>query len=233
MKKYKSIIANMLLGSAIFFYACDGDDNKDSVDPEIEISVEDFSTSIDENPLNNAVLGTVTASTNTGDLTFTLTNENPNAALNIDPANGALSVADSALFDFEMNPLIAATVVSTVKQAIDSAIITITLNDLQESSVGLITENADFAPRSDAEVVTFRDKIWIIGGTNTTTNSDEVWSSTDGITWTNVQATGQFGHFSPRRDHSVVVFNDAIWVIGGRNNTTRFSDVWSSNDGVN
>lgn len=132
MKRYRSIIAKMLLGSVIFFYACNGDDNEDSVSPEIEISVEDFSTTTEENPLNNAVLGTVTASTNTGDITFSLTSENPDAAIDIDPTTGALSVADSALFDFEVNPTITATFSATVGERSETASITISLENIAD-----------------------------------------------------------------------------------------------------
>ena len=35
-----------------------------------------------------------------------------------------------------------------------------------------------------------------------------------------------------RNDHSSVVFNGRLWVIGGYDGTNRLNDVWSSEDGV-
>ncbi len=67
--------------------------------------------------------------------------------------------------------------------------------------------------------------------------ANDVWSSTNGATWT--RATGNAG-FSARNRHRSLVFNNKMWVIGGCSskygcyieNEVK-SDVWSSSDGVN
>ena len=77
--------------------------------------------------------------------------------------------------------------------------------------------------------VVFGGKIWVIGGENRGSKND-VWSSADGMNWT--QETNQ-GGFSARRYHSSVVFGSKIWIIGGGSGANPRNDVWSSADGVN
>ena len=66
--------------------------------------------------------------------------------------------------------------------------------------------------------------------TNETT--PEVWSSSDGATWTQLLANAPY---APRAGYRVIVHNNLVYVIGG---VTSFSsalaanDVWSSADGV-
>jgi fibronectin type 3 domain-containing protein/dihydrofolate reductase len=87
--------------------------------------------------------------------------------------------------------------------------------------------------------VVHNGKMWVIGGyldSNKFTN--DVWNSTDGVTWTQVKCNDEDG-FLARADHSSVVFNDGestkMWVIGGFNSLaspSALKDVWSSTDGV-
>jgi hypothetical protein len=58
---------------------------------------------------------------------------------------------------------------------------------------------------------------------------NDVWYSTDGVTWT--QATAAAG-WSLRANFTSVVFDNKIWVMGGTNGTTYYNDVWYSTDGV-
>lgn len=97
--------------------------------------------------------------------------------------------------------------------------------------------------RAGHSVTEFNGKLWLIGGEYrieiSFLNQDifyrDVWSSADGTHWT---STNQAAPFLGRRDHVAVVFNNRLWVIGGRNKANYFSsdalnDVWSSADGVN
>ncbi|MFA5266606.1 MAG: hypothetical protein WC379_01435 [Methanoregula sp.] len=91
---------------------------------------------------------------------------------------------------------------------------------------------AVFPPRAWHSTVVFRDRIWVIGGNRGTETEDlagDVWYSDDGILWQ--QATPS-AEFSPRADHSSFVYQDKMWVIGGRDNTGYISDVWNSGDGI-
>ncbi len=60
---------------------------------------------------------------------------------------------------------------------------------------------------------------------------NDVWYSEDGINWNIALASASW---SPREGHSVFVFKDKIWVIGGVDFLKRksFNDVWYSEDGV-
>ena len=74
----------------------------------------------------------------------------------------------------------------------------------------------------------------MLGGTDGKTRND-VWSSTDGETWTQVDAAAEW---KARGGYTSVVFNGKIWVMGGYNvlneeSIESFNDVWSSPDGSN
>ncbi|HXL73526.1 MAG TPA: hypothetical protein VN963_07885 [bacterium] len=87
-----------------------------------------------------------------------------------------------------------------------------------------------FSPRSDHTSVVFNNAMWVIGGDATGAYSPDLWSSTNGSTWTQA-APG--AHFSGRYDHTSLVYNGAMWVIGGISSGGFLNDVWSSPDGVN
>jgi hypothetical protein len=98
-----------------------------------------------------------------------------------------------------------------------------------------VTASAAFSPRSGHTSVVFNDKMWIIGGESQNLSgricNNDVWYSSDGVIW--IQATGSAA-FSPRSEHTSVVFDNKMWVIGGCNaNDQQFmkNDVWYSTDG--
>lgn len=101
------------------------------------------------------------------------------------------------------------------------------------------TADAGWSPRLAAGCVTFKDRMWILGGTENYYFGDEaslkndVWSSANGRDWE--LATGHAG-WSPRAYHQAVVLNDKIYVLGGGNYVAEYqahNDVWTSTDGVN
>jgi hypothetical protein len=99
------------------------------------------------------------------------------------------------------------------------------------------TENAAFAPRDGAGAVTFKNKMWLLGGWNPgdkvhfpTICNSEVWNSADGIKWNLVlkQAPWEGRHCA-----GYIVFKDRMFIVGGDCNQGHYqSDVWSSDDGV-
>ena len=108
------------------------------------------------------------------------------------------------------------------------------INDAWSSSDGVIwnelTSDAPFA-REDHQLVNFKDKLWLIGGSDSSSykSKNDVWSSADGITWNLEIAEAAF---SGRREHQVKVFADKLWLIGGRDvDGINQNDVWSSVDG--
>ncbi len=68
--------------------------------------------------------------------------------------------------------------------------------------------------------VVFDNKIWVIGGSFSPNPLNDVWSSTDGITWTEETASAEWG---ARISHRSVVFNNKIWRTGGDPN---IDEVW-------
>jgi leucine-zipper-like transcriptional regulator 1 len=81
------------------------------------------------------------------------------------------------------------------------------------------------------------DGIWVIGGIGPGNKLlNDIWSSADGEQWQQVNtSTG----FSARKGSCAVVFNDTLWVIGGRtqeggyrpDNSMDKNDVWYSSHG--
>lgn len=107
-------------------------------------------------------------------------------------------------------------------------------NDVWYSQLGgtweVATTSAAFSPRKGHCLLSFDNKIWLIGGYDGAYKND-VWYSSDGISWT--QATSSAA-FAPRYDHAAARIDDFMWVIGGSTEASPYNnDVWYSNDGVN
>jgi len=120
-------------------------------------------------------------------------------------------------------------------------------NDVWSSADGVTWTNilADsnatathFSRRMDFGAEVFNGAMWVIGGYGSGAGND-VWNSTDGITWNQVLANGPASptRFPGRWGHSTVVHNNLLWVIGGGTGpasgpTGAYTDVWNSPDGV-
>jgi len=90
----------------------------------------------------------------------------------------------------------------------------------------LVNDSISFGARSEHTSLAFDSKIWVIAGNLL----NDIWSSTDGISWTKVVDSTAF---SRRRSHASVVFNNEMWVIGGKDADRFQDDVWHSSDGIN
>lgn len=125
----------------------------------------------------------------------------------------------------------------------------------QQPAVNSAAGKALFAPRAGHQLVVFAaagqpTQLWLIGGQEDSSassdiiRSNDVWSSPDGIHWTEQTLNCPNDCFSARFDHQVVVFDPAeaegepdvqqqwLWLIGGDDGAVR-NDVWSSPDGIN
>ena len=96
--------------------------------------------------------------------------------------------------------------------------------------------------------VVFKNKIWILGGRahneagvsiRLTGVFNDIWSSSDGRTWTETTSGAQW---STRYDFATAVYDNKLWVIGGRGVVTGndgmgrvevFNDVWWTENGTN
>ncbi|NLJ34731.1 MAG: hypothetical protein GX358_00645 [candidate division WS1 bacterium] len=84
----------------------------------------------------------------------------------------------------------------------------------------LITEEAAFSPRDTAEPLVYDGKMWISNGYyhgNILTR--DLWSSTDGVTWTSVNEDTPYTGYS-----EMVAYDGKMWAIKG--------GVWTSTDGI-
>lgn len=131
-KALKFNILFLFLPLAIIFSCSNDDDRPEEI--EITISVEDLTLNVDEFPVTNYVLGRVHAETNRGSLRYTLQEQNPHDALLINESTGELLVKDSSLFNFDVNPIITATVKVSNEDIFENANITIHINEPQASA---------------------------------------------------------------------------------------------------
>lgn len=111
-------------------------------------------------------------------------------------------------------------------------------NDVWSSADGAdwvqATAHAPWAPRAYHAALSFRGKMWVFGGGNylpTYIGYNDVWSSDDGATWTQVTAHAPW---PPRIWFSAVVYRGCMWVLGGWSHepNKNYNDVWYTADGV-
>lgn len=125
-------------------------------------------------------------------------------------------------------------------------------NDVWASTDGAVWTNilpdqtpsaTQFSKRMDFGAEVYNGAMWVIGGYATSDNdANDVWTSTNGIVWTQVLANTNApgpNQFDGRWGHSTAVHNGLLWVIGGASGPPAASpvsdgksDVWSSPDGV-
>ncbi len=114
-------------------------------------------------------------------------------------------------------------------------------NDVWYSKDGIsweaATKEAAFPPRNRHTLTTFKDRMWVIGGAGSLTGDQDlkadVWVSGDGSNWASFLQNAPFGK---RADHTALVHDDKLWVIGGYVNGKPGNgfqnDVWYTEDGI-
>lgn len=92
-----------------------------------------------------------------------------------------------------------------------------------------VTTEAPWGSRTAHSCLIYGKSLLLIGGYQSVTTADltyknDVWSTSDGITWTKIAAVAVFpGRFY----HSSLVYKSKLWVIGGGDGTGVKNDVWS------
>jgi hypothetical protein len=111
-----------------------------------------------------------------------------------------------------------------------------------------VTMKAEFAPRDGAGALSFKGRMWLLGGWNPIAAqreffpricNNEVWSSRDGLKWTLVkpnsfkdQSFNATADWEGRHTAGYAVYRDRMWIIGGDVNQGHYqNDVWTSENG--
>jgi hypothetical protein len=107
-------------------------------------------------------------------------------------------------------------------------------NEIWSSKDGSTWEkagNGAWPGRDSTTLVEFQGKLWLFGGANhrdqklgTDSFLNDVWSSEDGISWTQVTAAAPW---APRSYPRIAIFNDEMYLLGGESH----ADVWKSSNG--
>ena len=99
----------------------------------------------------------------------------------------------------------------------------------------ILSERSNLPGRIFRGVGVFNGKIWILGGYDGKSYFNDVWSSTDGVTWTLVT---EHAAWSPRTVGHPFVFRDRMYIIGGsvidgdkETNPGSTREIWSTADG--
>lgn len=104
------------------------------------------------------------------------------------------------------------------------------LNDVWFSPDGAtwteLVVNASWSARYLFGAVVYNNKLWVIGGHAGAGTVATVYSSPDGVTWTN---TGSLP--AARESALTTVYAGKIWIVGGKSGATTFDQVYSTSDG--
>jgi hypothetical protein len=108
-----------------------------------------------------------------------------------------------------------------------------------------VSEAAAFPPRDGAGALSFKDRMWLIGGWNPkhayfpNICVNDIWSSSDGVEWT-LEKPNSFGlraftvesDWQGRHTAGYAVHDGRVWIVGGDANQGHYqNDVWSTEDG--
>ncbi|MGY0391091.1 hypothetical protein ACW5R3_00855 [Bizionia sp. KMM 8389] len=143
-----NILKNLPLALiTVAFFNCSSDDDLNTT---FTPSTNDYSITIDENPINGLLIGTIPSST-TSSTNYTITSQSINNALRIDSSSGNLIVNDAYVFDFETSPLITATVKNLENNNITN--VSINLNNVDDIQSFLTTSKASYIATEDSSWV--------------------------------------------------------------------------------
>lgn len=95
----------------------------------------------------------------------------------------------------------------------------------------LVTSGAPWsASMSNMSIRVWNNKIWVIGGIAGSTYYDDVYSSSNGSSWTTETSTPGF---AVRAGAGIAVHNNYLWIAGGQTTSgTYLNDVWYSSNGT-
>ncbi|MBL3655164.1 hypothetical protein [Fulvivirga sediminis] len=135
------IEASLALSLLFLVFSC-SDDEGSKTDPSV--NVRDTTFAVDENPMDGALIGKLNASTaimpQSEQLKYTLINQSIEGAIVLNETTGEFAVADSSVFNFEVNANITATVDVTAADMSKTATVKININNLPDEWVQVGTD---------------------------------------------------------------------------------------------
>ncbi len=109
-------------------------------------------------------------------------------------------------------------------------------NDAWSSTDGITwaeaTSAAAWPARRNHGSIVYDNKMWVMGGyAGGVIVKNDVWysTSTDGITWAEATSAAAW---PARMNHTALVYNNRMWVLGGIDSVGLKNDIWSSTDGT-
>lgn len=98
----------------------------------------------------------------------------------------------------------------------------------------LVNDKAPWGKRQGHGLIVFKDLMWLIGGLvsddknneDNKENLNNVWYSSDGENWKHPEIKELW---KTREDHTVIVFDNKIWILGGMDKDFNWTnDIWHS-----
>lgn len=92
-----------------------------------------------------------------------------------------------------------------------------------------MNNNVRFSERKHHAAIVYKNKLWVVGGSDDGHYKNDVWSSQNGIEWTQ-----EVEHvpFSPRHNVELIDYNNKLWLFGGYDFDGPSKEVWLSDDGI-
>lgn len=112
---------------------------------------------------------------------------------------------------------------------------TVGMNDVWSSTDGVnwtqhTINGVSFSARLHHKLISYNNKLYLIGGYSDGTNRSDVWSTTDGNTWVK-ETDGGSTIFPAKYSFETVVKDNAIYVIGGQTESGLTDDIYKSTNG--
>jgi len=163
----KTYILSFSILALVLFQACTNSSDEDPA-PVENFVVNNFRAFINEGVVSGEVLGTIDATSESGMLSFTLTSQSPQDAIQVNASTGEITVDNSSVFVFADNPQITATVEISNGSEAKTASITININEPGEvvltiwtGSKILFSKASGADPNQEANQDRITDNVWI------------------------------------------------------------------------
>jgi hypothetical protein len=111
-------------------------------------------------------------------------------------------------------------------------------NDLYRTEDGYnwypctLNSNGDtFPERGYFQIVEFNNKMWLIGGRNSSDFLGDIWYTEDGESWHKV-TDNAFGTLGGRSNFSTAVYQNKLYVIGGLTDSGATNQIWYTENGI-